>query len=310
MNFDYLEITRSLDKDKPSLDYLEWQYSSKYGWDKFQFEGCKEVEIYINAEANQIKIKGSLPYFIAGQNFKTNLEDFQSSIEYLASILELNLYNSEVKAFEFGTILNIPFKPKFLFDSHVKIKGMKTKPWDHGKYFEDNILKLKLYDAGRNMKIKLDKAERERLSKDFGYDPLSNYLKLENHYKKPSVSFKQRIILVNDLLDKSFQGLCKDDLVNKYNSIMKTSLVKITDKKQLSSSTIPLLVLKEYEDFLPCKAEELMKQKIRSIPNDILSKEDKKSRVRQLNSNLKKIELLNKCEYDISSLIARQIKET
>jgi hypothetical protein len=310
MNFDYIEISRSLDKDKPCLDYLEWQYSSKYGWQKFHFEGCKEVEIMINNESNQMKIKGSIPYFIAGQNFKTNLDDLKSGIEYLSSILELNLYSAEVRAFEFGTILNIPFLPKCLFDSHIKITGMKARSLDYGKYFEDNILKIKLYDAGKNIKLKLDKAERESLSRSFGYDPLANYLKLENHYKKPSISFKKRLIQVTDLLDNSFQDLCKEDLYNKYNSIMKTSQVKITDKKQLSSSTLPLMILKEYEALLPCKAEELMKQKIKSIPSNILNREDKKSRVKQLKSNMKKIEVLNKCEFDLSTLLKSQMKES
>lgn len=307
MNFDYLEISRSLDKDKPCLDYLEWQLSTKNGWNKFTYEGCKDLEFWLNEEYPSIKIKGSIPYFMAGQNFKAGIQDLKSGFEFLGSILDLNLFNAEVKAFEYGTILQIHFNPRYIFDSHIKIQGMKTRAFDYGKYFEDRIMKVKLYDAGKNLKVKLDKNERERLSCSFGYNPQANYLKLENHYKKPSISFKQRIIQASDLIEGPFEQLCKADLLNKYDSIMKTKQVKITDKKQLSSSTIPLLILKEFEAFLPCKAEDLLKKKIRSIPEGILTKEDKKGRIRQLKSNLKKLETVNECEYDISEMLEKQI---
>lgn len=303
MNFDYLEISRSLCKDKPCIDYLDWQYGNKLGWNMFHHEGCKSLEVWLNPEATYMKIKGSIPYFIAGQNFSTGLEDFKSGIDYLASILELNLYYSEVKAFEFGTTINLPFMPKYLFDSHLKIKGMKSRLFDNGKYFEDQLVRVKMYDAGINLKKKLDRHEREKLKVNCGYDPLCNYLKIENHYKKPCVSFKLRTIQVIDLIEEPFQSMCKNDLLEKYTSIIKTSEMQIQDKKQLSSSTIPLMILKEYEALLPKNAEELIKQKIKSFPSDIMSKEDKKSRVRQLKSNFQKIESLNKCQYDISEMI-------
>ena len=81
------------------------------GWEKFILEGCKAVEIWLNSEANKLKFKGSIPYFIAGQNFKTECEDFCEGINFLSSILEVDLNDSEVKKFEYGTILEIPFSP-------------------------------------------------------------------------------------------------------------------------------------------------------------------------------------------------------
>lgn len=303
MNFDYLEISRSLSKDKPCLDYLDWQLATKYGWNKFLYEGCKDIEIWLNEEKDSITIKGSIPYFMAGQNFNTEVKDLKNGFDYLSSILELNLYKSEVKVFEFGTILKIPFSPSKVFNSHLKIQGMKTRSFDNGKYFEDSILRVKLYDVGKNIKLKLDKNERNALIERQGYNPQANYLKVENHYKKPSVSFKKRFILASDLLECSFEKQCKEDLYNKYSNIMKTRQVQINDKKQLSSSTIPLIILKEYEDYLPCKAEDLLIKKIKAIPEEIMTKEDKKSRIRQLRTNLKKIGVNEKYEFDISNLI-------
>lgn len=308
MNFDYLEISRSLDKDKPCLDYLDWQLSTKYGLNKFTYEGCKDVEIWLNEASSSISIKGSISYFMAGQNFKTSSSDLKNGISYLGSILEINLFDAEVKAFEYGSILSIPFSPEYVFNSHVKIQGMKSRSFDYGKYFEDRIMKVKLYDAGRNLKIKLSKNEREKLA-DLGYDSKANYLKIENHYKKPSIAFKKRLIQTSDLLTTQFQQNCKSDLMNKYASIQKTKGLKVTDKKNLSCSTIPLLILKEYESFLPCKADMLLKQKIKSIPEAILNKNDKKSRIRQIRNNLRKIESEGKCKYDVSEILESELKK-
>lgn len=307
MNFDYLEASKSLDKDKPCLDYLDHEASYSSGWNKFIYEGCKAVEIWLNPETSNMKIKGSIPYFIAGQNFKTGPEVFINGINHLSEILNLDLLKAEVNVFEFGTILEIPFPAREIFNSHLKIQGMKSSSYDYGKYFEDRILKVKLYDAGKNIKNKLSREERNMLTSDYGYNPLQNYLKIENHYKKPSVCFKNRFILVNDLIKTEFKSICKEDLLNKYKSIMKTNTIDIRNKKQLTSSTIPLLILREFENLLPYKVEELIKQKIKVIPSDILTKEDKKSRRRQIMANIKKLESVRACQYDISEILKRSI---
>lgn len=306
MNFDYLEIAKSLGKDKLCSDYLECQLSTKSGWSKYEFEGCKVLEVWHHCESNELKVKGSLPYFIAGQNFHTDMNDLRDGVRYLSNVLETDLTDSEVKAMEFGTILQTPFSPKEVFNSHIKVTGKKARTYDYGKYFVDSNMKVKLYDAGRNIKLKLDKAERAGLA-TFGYNPLANYVKIENHYIRPSIYFMIRDLKLKELLTDQFQDLCKMDLLNTYYSIKKSSQAMANNKKDLSSSTIPLLVLKEYEDFLPCKAEELIKKKLREIPEAILTKEDKKARARQIRDNFKKINL-SKCEYDLSPFLEAKLQ--
>ncbi|HMU59466.1 MAG TPA: hypothetical protein PKD42_14435, partial [Chitinophagaceae bacterium] len=92
----------------------------------------------------------------------------------------------------------------------------------------------------------------------------------------------------------------------KYQSIMKAKTIELRNKKQLTSSTIPLIILKEYESLLPCKAEDLIKQKIKAIPAEILTKDDKKSRRRQIGYNWKKITSDSPCKYDVSELLIKQ----
>ena len=307
MNFDYIEAVMNLSKDKPCLDYLNHEagYPAS-GWNKFIYEGCNAVEVWLNHEAGKMKVKGSIPYFIAGQNFKSSPEDFRNGINHLSEVLEMDLQEAEMKAFEYGTTLEIPFPVKQVFLSHLKIQGMKARAFDNGIYFEDRALRVKLYDAGKNLKDKLSRDDRARLTSDFGYSPFHNYLKIENHYKRPAVCFKKSFISLGELLKPEFQTICKNDLVTKYRSIMKAKTIELRNKKQLTSSTIPLIILKEYESLLPCKAEDLIKQKIKAIPAEILTKEDKKSRKRQIGYNWKKITSASPCKYDVSELLIKQ----
>lgn len=300
MNYDYIEISHSLDKDKPCLDFLEWQFSSKYGLDKFHLPGINEMEVLLSQD--KVKIKGSLPYFTLGQNFKSDISDFRNGIEFIENALKLDLNQAEVNCFEYGTTLEIPFNPKEVFPSHIRIIGMKKRTFDHGIYFEDKVLRHKLYNAGINIRQKLSKEERLNLQ-SYGYDPKANYLKVENHYKKPSIALKQRIIKVSDLLREDFQQICKEDLLNKYQSIMKTKQIQVNDKKYISSATIPLLILKEYSDFLPERPEDLIRNKIKSFPDSILTRNDKKSRIRQVRQNFKKLESPESYSYDLSELL-------
>lgn len=307
MNFDYIEAVMNLGKDKPCLDYLNHEagYPAS-GWNKFIYEGCNAVEVWLNHEAGKMKVKGSIPYFIAGQNFKSSHSDFKEGINHLSEVLEMDLQKAEMKAFEYGTTLEIPFPVKQVFLSHLKIQGMKARAFDNGIYFEDRALRVKLYDAGKNLKDKLSRDDRARLTSDFGYSPFHNYLKIENHYKRPAVCFKKSFISLGELLKPEFQTICKNDLVTKYRSIMKAKSIELRNKKQLTSSTIPLIILKEYESLLPCKAEDLIKQKIKAIPAEILTKEDKKSRKRQIGYNWKKITSASPCKYDVSELLIKQ----
>ncbi len=289
------------------MDCLDYQACYNTGWEKYMYEGCKAVEIWLNPGAELLKIKGSIPYLFQGHNFRCSLDTFKKGVGHLTDVLSLDLMGAEMKAFEYGTILEIPFPVEEVLFSHLKILGMKTRAFDYGVYFEDRVLRFKLYDAGKNLKKKLNWQERNRLAQVYGYNPKSNYLKIENHYKNPLSYFKQGVISLEDILRPDFETLCKHDLSEKYKSIMKSKSINLKSKKQITSSTIPLIVLKEYEDFLPFSAEELIKKKIKSLPSSIMSYEDKKSRRRQIKANFRKLISDQPCQYNISDILLNQI---
>ena len=312
---DYTEITKHLHKDKPCFDHLQYEAAYSSGWNKFLLKGCKEMEIWHNESNNLLKVKGSLPYYWQKHNFTFDRDSLHDSIQDISERLKLNLWEAELSKFEYGSIIEVGAKPDELIRHHVKIKGMQTRSINpDAKVFEGIIQSLKLYDAGRNMKNKLDKAIRSLLSNDYGYDQGKHYLKIENHYKKPYTALNKGIrILVNDLLIPEFYQKCKADLLYQYRNIMKTESLQIPkDKKALSAGNIILLAFKEAEGLFNINAEVMINNLLKAIPEEILNQNDKKARKRQIKEMLKKISdsgggIRAKNEYDLYSILEAKL---
>ena len=117
-------------------------------------------------------------------------------------------------------------------------------------------------------------------------------------------------IYLDELLSTGFQKRLQEELLSTYQGIMKTGKTVIPDRKSdINAGTIPLLILKELEEIHNFKTEELLKQKLKEIPEDILSPADRKARGRILRENLKKISMKGKSEYDISELLKAKIRQ-
>jgi hypothetical protein len=67
--------------------------------------------------------------------------------------------------------------------------------------------------------------------------------------------------------------------------------------------------LKELEEIHQFKTEDLIRQKLKEIPEDILSPADRKARQRILRENMKKISIRGQSEYDISELLKAKIRQ-
>lgn len=313
MNLDYIAISKILDKDKPNLEYLnrEALYPNA---ERYSFQGCKKLEIWNYPQRNQLTIKGSIPYFLCGHNFNSSLEDWKEGLDYLSSCLNLNLYSGLIEAFEFGTIQEIPFPENAFLRNHIKIPGMETKEYLQGqqitgKEFLSPALKVKLYDSNRNIKNKLDKGIQEEISRLWGWDKEKHYIKLENHYRKPEAHFKGNLYL-NEIFSPGIQHKLKTEILLTYQRIMKTGNVIFPEKKaDINAGTIPLIILKELEGIFNFNTEELLKSKLKEIPEEILSHEDRKARMKILRENLKKISISGKSEFDISALLEAKIQQ-
>jgi hypothetical protein len=313
MNLDYIEVAKFLNKDSLNFHYLEKEASYKEA-DKYFFKGCRKLEVWHYTNINQVKIKGSIPYFINGHNFFSTLKDWAEGLDYLSGCLNINVYSGLVECFEYGTIQEIPYPEEGFLRNHIKLPGTECREYKKGeiltgKYFENSSLLVKLYDVSRNSKYKLDKSIKEEISRLYGWDRAKHYIKVENHYKKPEAYFRGNVYL-NELLNSDFQIQLQEHLISTYQSIMKTGKLTLPEKKaDLNAGTLPLLILKELEGIYPFKTEDLLKAKIKAISDTILSPDDKKARMKIIRENLKKISNQGKSEYDISELLEAKIKQ-
>lgn len=313
MNLDYIDISKFLeDKDKLCQDYL--QRNAIYdGAEMYYFNGCKKIEVWMRQATNQVSIRGSIPYFINGHNFYASHQDWLEGLDYIQGCLKLNIYSGLVNSFEFGTIQEIPFPESDFLSHHIKVKGMEARAYHKGQVltgreFVSPTLKIKLYDVQRNIKTKLDKPIREDLRKYYGWDSGKHYIKLENHYKKPEAHFGGTVQL-SELLSASSQHELKIELINSYHSILKTGTTIIPKSKgDINGSTIPLMILKELEELYGFSTEELIKGKLKEIPEDVFTKDDRKARLRTIRDNLKKISQQGESSYDIEELLQAKME--
>jgi hypothetical protein len=313
MNLDYIEIAKFTGKDKPNFHSMEKEAVYPNA-ERYSFQGCKKIEVWNYPEINQIKIKGSIPYFINGHNYFASLNDWKEGLDYLQGSLGLNLYSGLIECFEFGTIQEIPFSPASFLQNHIKVSGMEGKEFRKGnvltgKEFHSPSLKLKIYDCGRNIKNKLDKGIQEEINRLFGWEKAKHYIKLESHYRRPEAHFKGNVYLAQ-LLTEEFQRQLQINLLNQYQRIMKTGKAIIPERKaDINAGTLPLIILKELEGIHNFRTEELLKALLKEIPEEILSPADKKARQRILKENLNKIRTAGESEFDISKLIKSKINE-
>lgn len=313
MNLDYIEITKFTGKDKPNLTYLQKEAIYPNA-ERYSFQGCKKIEIWNYPERNQFTLKGSIPYFINGHNYFSILKDWIEGIDYISNCVNQNLYSGIIDCVEFGTIQEISFPENAFLRNHIKIPGMQSKEYLQGhiitgKEFISPSLKVKLYDSNRNIKSKLDKSLQEELSRNWGWDREKHYIKIENHYKKPEAHFRGNVYL-NEILSSGFQNQLRIELISTYKRIMKTGNAILPEKKaDINAGTIPLIILKELESVYHFKIEDMLKAKLKEIPEDILSPADRKARLKILRDNLKKISISGKSEFDISELLELKIQQ-
>ena len=307
---DYIEITKHIQgKNKPFLGHLQPAAVYSSGMEKYFVEGCRKMQIEYSPNIGTLKMKGSPIYYIQGHNFISPKEKYLQGIKYVEGLLNMDLFDSDIEVLESGVIMEVDTKPKYLIAGHKAGKGleMRENPKDRGgiRYFADGQLQLKLYDAGRNILHKQG-LTMKGIIKETGWNPESNYLKFEAHYKKPHLVLNNgRGIRLADIFSPTWEGRLKEDLFEQYQRLELMKTVELpTKKSDLSSADIILLLLAEVSINQGADLKKQLYEKINSIPEDILNTEDRKARKRQIKKMLEKIDTAPKSQYDLSELLA------
>lgn len=316
---DYIDITKQIEsKDTINLAHLQFEASYNTNWSKYFIKGCRQLEVWINSNLAQIRIKGSIPYFLQGHNFTFNNKLFIEAINTLNRLLKCNLWNATVKVFEYGTIFEVSTKPREYIQRHREkakeglILNEKANDKGHFRWWNDKDVKLKMYDAGKNIKHKQDLPMKKILENE-GWNPQGNYLKWEIHYIKPHLTLnKGRAMILADLVNPQWTKNFKEDLFFQYQRLtpLKTIVLPI-DKKDISSADIVMLELCETYINEGYSIQEIKKKLYNRINTfKLLSKSDKKARKRQINHLITKLSESKTSEWDLSDTLSEKIFET
>lgn len=187
-------------------------------------------------------IEGSLPYFYQGHNFTYPNKAYIETINILQDLLEVELWDAVVDEFEFGCIFPVEVKPVSYIRNHYANPKAKLTMEERGKdkgacrRWEDTARRLKMYDAGKNIKVKVARGIRQSIE---GFNPKSNYLKFELHYKNPPLLLG-RGITADDLRNPTFLNTLVTQLKEQYKILIPMGKLMLPSDSILRWELIPL----------------------------------------------------------------------
>ena len=315
---DFISIKKPnhIDKDTPFFGNCQIVASYEHGCKRYRLEGCERIDIYYNPNA-YIQIKGSIMYYWQGHNFTYSHAAFVEAIEYIGRMLHINLWDSIVEVFEYGVIVEVDEKPREYIKHHKAKPSEKLdqsiigKDKDNLTRWKDSNVDLKMYDAGRNIKMKQNMS-RKSIIQQAGWNPECNYLKWEAQYIKPEVLNEGKGLKLYNLVNPEWQNTFKEDLYLQYKRLIPmANIIEPTNKKDLSTATIFAMVLAEdnlNESRTLQEVKQMLYNRINSISDDVLSKSDKDSRKRQINSILDKMQEADTSKWDLSQKLAEALE--
>jgi hypothetical protein len=307
--YDYIEISKQLYKDTANLIHLKERNKFPSGSTSYHIPGNKPLSLIHIPESNKITISGSIPYFLNGHNFSTNNKEFYQGFEYLEGLLQISLFNSVVEKFEYFQIVETPMKANTIIKNHLAPEGMDIHIYKNGRYFEDNLYKIKMYNPQKRI-FQVANAETQMQAEGLGFDRNKQFTKFEVHYKKPyQVLNNGHNVILSDLLNPEFIHKIEDSYLQQYSRIMKPKSVKIpATKKELTTDKIILLALAESTGSTGQSVKEILYSFLKQIPDSILTKEDKKARQAQIRKLLKIIQEEDINKYDLTELLKEKMQ--
>ena len=168
---DYLLIVKHLTHED-TINFANLEEESYYsGTDVYRYslKGCTDIEVMFYASSNTLKVKGSFLYFQYGHNFVTERSRFIAAVRSVEDVLGIQLGDSFVEEFEYGAFLQVSGKPSDYIRNHKPLPCAKLeenqRPRDKGnfKWYDDQCVSLKMYDAKVNFNKKLTKEVKEEL---------------------------------------------------------------------------------------------------------------------------------------------------
>lgn len=317
---DFISIVKPNHNNKINPNFGHCQMVSAYpdtGGFRYRLNGCEGIDVYWNPNS-YLKIRGSIIYYWQGHNFSYNSEAFVRAINHIEKLLSVELWDSIVDVFEYGVIMQVDEPPKDYIKNHNAKPSEKLNhsfnEKDKGNLsrWSDSNVDLKMYDAGRNIKMKQGMSRR-RIIQEAGWDPQLNYLKWEAHYLKPNILCHGQEVRLANLVNPDWQDIFKEDLYLQYKRLIPmANIIEPTNKADLSTADIIALVLAEgciKNSKTLQEVKRMLYARINSFPDEVLSKSDKDSRKRQIKAILGKMQEADSSKWDLSQKLADALQE-
>lgn len=281
------------------------------GWEFYSVDGCEQLTVRLHRQYGILQLKGSIPYYWQGNNFTFSRTDFGNAINYLCDLLNINLWQAQLNAFEYGVIMEVQMRPREYIKHHAATNGLllneRERDKDNYRNWEDKNVKLKMYDAGRNIKMKQGE-NRKEIIRNAGWNDDGEYLKWEAHYLKPEYLNRGVALHLYDLMNDDWNNTFKEDLYLQYKRLIPMkNLTAPRSKKDLSTIDIMIHAFAEQgiNDGLTLDdVKKMLYARVNAEP--LLSKSDKDLRKRSIKKSLDKIMVSPQSKWDLS----KQIQDT
>ena len=308
---DYLLIVKHLTHED-TINFANLEEKSYYsGTDVYRYslKGCTDIEVMFYASSYTLKVKGSFLYFQYGHNFVTERSRFIAAVRSVEDVLGIQLGDSFVEEFEYGAFLQVPSKPSDYIRNHKPLPCAKLeenqRPRDKGnfKWYDDQCVSLKMYDAKVNFNKKLTKEVKEELRLD-GWNPEANYLKFEAHYKKPHLLLnKGRGITLQDLMSPQWERRLKMDLLAQYRRLYALDKVYTSDRTTAGILMCSFINSGISLGIAPEETRKTIYEALRGPFTPEFSPSDIKARQRQFRKLLKSISQIPRSPYDVTDVL-------
>ena len=310
---DYVKLVIYGCKDTINLSSCQLYSTTKYKDNYTISIGYEELKVHRKKQTGAIEIEGSLPYFYQGHNFTYSVEDYVNTIDKLQELLGIELWEAVVDEFEFGCIFPVEEMPvSYIRNHHAEAKARMVeneKGEDNGSFrwwvdkgdSKKKARKLKLYDAGKNIKSKVQKKIRDTIAE---FVPERQYLKYELKTEKPIKLFG-RVITAFDLQTTPFQNTLASKLKELYKILKPMKeLIKPADTEGLNVNSIIFYAYIEHLKNEGVSIEGAKKELyayIDQIP--VLKKAAKKNKKDALCGKFKALQEAPNSQWDLSVMI-------
>lgn len=302
MFLDFVALQKSLKGESLVLDHCEFLSEDIYGWKTYRLQHYCTLRVKYNVSSSILKIEGSLPYFWQGHNLHYSSKSLESTFSHISELLKIELNDAQVSTMEFGTVWLSDYKFDCIKQSHFEIEGFEVQIYGSGKYFVLPNKTLKIYNANKTVQAKVKKVVRDQLKRDGIFRPEQQYVKVENKYTDPKKHFG-REIFVADLLTDEFSNALTEDLISTYESVKKQREILLpSDKREITPTRLMTSVLYEYMEIRGDDPKQFLLTKLNSLPQSILSKQNKSTRKKVMENVCDSIVYTEKSKYDLLAL--------